>query len=77
MNITFENIQNMFNTINRNDINENSRNLVDDDIIDSIDMMKLILEIEKFIGKNLDAKYITPDNFEDFSTIKKMLEDAI
>ncbi|EAJ5673466.1 acyl carrier protein [Campylobacter lari] len=77
MNITFENIQNMFNAINRNDINENSRNLVDDDIIDSIDMMKLILEIEKFTGKNLDAKYITPDNFEDFSTIKKMLEDAI
>ncbi|EAI9065351.1 acyl carrier protein [Campylobacter lari] len=74
MNITFENIQNMFNAINRNDINENSRNLVDDD---SIDMMKLILEIEKFTGKNLDAKYITPDNFEDFSTIKKMLEDAI
>ncbi|EAI0925249.1 acyl carrier protein, partial [Campylobacter lari] len=30
MNITFENIQNMFNAINRNDINENSRNLVDD-----------------------------------------------
>ncbi|BEK14573.1 acyl carrier protein [Campylobacter lari] len=74
MNITFENIQNMFNAINRNDINENSRNLVDDDIIDSMDMMKLILEIEKFIGKNLDAKYITPDNFEDFSAIKNMLE---
>ncbi|MCW0188523.1 acyl carrier protein [Campylobacter lari] len=69
-----ENIQNMFNAINRSDINESSRNLVDDDIIDSMDMMKLILEIEKFIGKNLDAKYITPDNFEDFSAIKNMLE---
>ncbi|EAL5903549.1 acyl carrier protein [Campylobacter lari] len=77
MEITFESIQKMFNAINRSDINENSRNLVDDDIIDSIDMMKLILEIEKFIGKNLDAKYITPDNFEDFSTIKNMLEEVI
>ncbi|EAJ0333513.1 acyl carrier protein [Campylobacter lari] len=74
MNITIENIQNMFNAINRSDINESSRNLVDEDIIDSMDMMKLILEIEKFIGKNLDAKYITPDNFEDFSAIKNMLE---
>ncbi|EAH5178104.1 TPA: acyl carrier protein [Campylobacter lari] len=64
----------MFNAINRSDINESSCNLVDDDIIDSMDMMKLILEIEKFIGKNLDAKYITPDNFEDFSAIKNMLE---
>ncbi|EIY6494559.1 acyl carrier protein [Campylobacter lari] len=64
----------MFNAINRSDINESSRNLVDEDIIDSMDMMKLILEIEKFIGKNLDAKYITPDNFEDFSAIKNMLE---
>ncbi|EAK0818427.1 acyl carrier protein [Campylobacter lari] len=77
MNINFEDIQKMFNAINRSDINENSRNLVDDDSIDSIDMMKLILEIEKFIGKNLDAKYITPDNFEDFSTIKNMLEEVI
>ncbi|WP_393924629.1 acyl carrier protein [Campylobacter lari] len=74
MNINFEDIQNMFNAINRSDINESSRNLVDEDIIDSMDMMKLILEIEKFIGKNLDAKYITPDNFEDFSAIKNMLE---
>ncbi|EAH8152693.1 acyl carrier protein [Campylobacter lari] len=74
MNINFEDIQKMFNAINRSDINESSRNLVDDDIIDSMDMMKLILEIEKFIGKNLDAKYITPDNFEDFSAIKNMLE---
>ncbi|EGK8009192.1 acyl carrier protein [Campylobacter lari] len=77
MEITFESIQKMFNAINRSDINESSRNLVDDDIIDSMDMMKLILEIEKFIGKNLDAKYITPDNFEDFSAIKKMLEEVI
>ncbi|AWH55661.1 acyl carrier protein [Campylobacter lari] len=74
MNINFEDIQKMFNAINRSDINESSCNLVDDDIIDSMDMMKLILEIEKFIGKNLDAKYITPDNFEDFSAIKNMLE---
>ncbi|WP_393919745.1 acyl carrier protein [Campylobacter lari] len=74
MNINFEDIQKMFNAINRSDINESSRNLVDEDIIDSMDMMKLILEIEKFIGKNLDAKYITPDNFEDFSAIKNMLE---
>ncbi|MCV3392918.1 acyl carrier protein [Campylobacter sp. IFREMER_LSEM_CL2101] len=77
MEITFESIQKMFDAINRNDINESSRNLVDDDIIDSMDMMKLILEIEKFIGKNLDAKYITPDNFEDFSAIKNMLEEVI
>ncbi|HEC1775606.1 acyl carrier protein [Campylobacter sp. 2352 PW] len=77
MSITLENIQNMFNAINRSDINESSRNLVDDDVIDSMDMMRLILEIEKFIGKSLDAKYITPDNFEDFSTIKNMLEKVI
>ncbi|RKO64048.1 acyl carrier protein [Campylobacter sp. P255] len=77
MNVSFDDIQNMFNAINRSDINQNSLNLVDEDIIDSIDMMKLILEIEKFIGKSLDAKYITPDNFEDFSTIKKMLEEVI
>lgn len=74
MQVSFDDIQKMFDNINRSDVKPTSLNLVDEDIIDSIDMMKLILEIEKFIGKNLDAAYITPDNFEDFASIKNMLE---
>lgn len=74
MQVTFEDIQRMFNNIGRNDVNEASCDLVDEDIIDSMDMMKLILEIETFLGKNLDAQYIIPDNFKDFSSIKTMLE---
>lgn len=75
MQVTFEDIQRMFNNIGRNDVNETSCDLVDEDIIDSMDMMKLILEIETFLGKNLDAQYIIPDNFKDFSSIKNMLEN--
>ncbi|MBF7044876.1 acyl carrier protein [Campylobacter volucris] len=75
MQVTFEDIQRMFNNIGRNDVNEASCDLVDEDIIDSMDMMKLILEIETFLGKNLDAKYIIPDNFKDFTSIKNMLEN--
>ena len=73
MEASLQDIKDLFNKIGRDDINENSDNLVDDDIIDSVDMMKLMLEIEKILGKPLDSKYILPENFKNFNTIKTML----
>ncbi|OCX43601.1 acyl carrier protein [Campylobacter ornithocola] len=70
-------VKTIFENIGRYDIDENAKNLVDEDIIDSVDMMKLIVEIEKFFNKSLDAKFITPDNFKDFQSIQQMLEQAM
>ncbi|EAI2978392.1 TPA: acyl carrier protein [Campylobacter coli] len=70
-------IQSIFNNIERADINENMENLIEDDIIDSMDMMKLIIEIEKTFNKPLNSKYITPDNFKNFQSIKNMLQEAM
>ncbi|EAH8202164.1 acyl carrier protein, partial [Campylobacter lari] len=56
---------------------ENSKNLLSDDIIDSIDIMALVSEIEKYYKKPLDAKYIIAENFESFENIKKMIEQAM
>ncbi|EMS7836244.1 acyl carrier protein [Campylobacter coli] len=70
-------IQSIFNNIERTDINENMENLIEDDIIDSMDMMKLIIEIEKTFNKPLNSKYITPDNFKNFQSIKNMLQEAM
>lgn len=63
--------------IERTDINESMENLVSEDFIDSIDIMALVAEIEKFYKKPLKAEFITPENFESFENIKKMLETAM
>ncbi|MFQ6343064.1 acyl carrier protein [Campylobacter sp. VTCC 70190] len=69
-------IKQFFINIDRTDIDENMQNLVSEDIIDSIDIMALVAEIEKFYKKPLKAELITPENFESFQSIKSMLNQA-
>ncbi|ELG8494999.1 acyl carrier protein [Campylobacter upsaliensis] len=71
-----EQIKQFFINIERTDIDENMDNLVSDDVIDSIDIMALVTEIEKHYGKALKAEFINAENFENFASIKKMLESA-
>ncbi|MBZ7973705.1 acyl carrier protein [Campylobacter molothri] len=70
-------VKQFFININRSDIDENMTDLVSEDIIDSIDIMALVSEIEKYYKKPLKAEFITPENFESFKSIKNMLEQAI
>ncbi|EAH9280979.1 acyl carrier protein [Campylobacter jejuni] len=70
-------IKQFFINIDRADIDESMKNLVNEDLIDSIDIMALVAEIEKFYKKSLKAEFITPENFESFESIKKMIKDAI
>ncbi|HEA7843243.1 TPA: acyl carrier protein, partial [Campylobacter coli] len=56
---------------------ESMDNLVSEDIIDSIDIMDLVAEIEKFYKKPLKAEFITPENFENFKNIKKMIDTTM
>lgn len=72
-----QNIKQFFINIERTDIDENMQNLVSEDFIDSIDIMALVAEIEKFYQKPLKAEFITPENFESFEDIQKMLELAM
>ncbi|MBZ7941333.1 acyl carrier protein [Campylobacter molothri] len=70
-------VKQFFINIERTDIDENMQNLVSEDIIDSIDIMALVAEIEKYYKKPLKAEFITPENFESFENIQKMLELAM
>ncbi|MBZ7966546.1 acyl carrier protein [Campylobacter sp. RM9756] len=70
-------VKQFFANIERTDIDENMTDLVSEDIIDSIDIMALVAEIEKYYKKPLKAEFITPENFESFSSIKQMLELAM
>lgn len=76
MEINIQKIQEFFLNIERADIDENSTNLISEDLIDSIDIMALVAEIEKYYKKPLNAEFISPENFEDFQSIKNMLEKA-
>ncbi|XAK36487.1 acyl carrier protein [Campylobacter coli] len=69
-------IKQFFININRTDIDERMQNLVSEDILDSIDIMALVAEIEKYYKKPLKAEFITPENFESFQSIKNMTKQA-
>lgn len=69
-------IKQFFINIDRADIDENMQDLVSEDLIDSIDIMALVAEIEKFYKKPLKAEFITPENFESFQAIKNVIEQA-
>lgn len=69
-------IKQLFINIGRTDINESMQNLVSDDIIDSIDIMALVAEIERFYKSPLSAEFIVSENFENFTKISAMLKKA-
>ncbi|HJE66577.1 MAG TPA: acyl carrier protein [Campylobacter avium] len=70
-------IKEFFKNIGRDDIDENMQNLLSEDIIDSMDIMALVTEIEKFYKKPLKAEFVRAENFEDFQSIKNMIQKAI
>ena len=69
-------IKQFFINIGKGNIDENATNLVSDGLIDSLDIMRLINEIEKFYKQALDFDYIREENFESFESIEKMLKKA-
>ncbi|BEJ61502.1 acyl carrier protein [Campylobacter jejuni] len=70
-------IKQFFINIGKGDIDENEQNLVSNDIIDSLDILNLVNEIEKYYDKELDSSLIQPKNFESFENIKEMIKKAL
>lgn len=71
-----EEIKQFFKEIGKENIDENSKNLVTNGLIDSLDIMKLVTQIEDFYNQELDMDFIMPENFEDFKTIETMIKKA-
>ncbi len=69
-------IKKIFENIGRSDIDENMQNLVQNGIIDSLDVLNLVNEIEKYYEKELDSDFIEVNNFENFESIEKMIKKA-
>ncbi|EAL8576474.1 acyl carrier protein [Campylobacter jejuni] len=71
-----EEIKQFFKEIGKENIDNNSKNLVTNGLIDSLDIMKLVTQIEDFYDQELDMDFIMPENFEDFKTIGAMIKKA-
>ncbi|OEW91551.1 phosphopantetheine-binding protein [Campylobacter jejuni] len=71
-----EEIKQFFKEIGKENIDEDSKNLVTNGLIDSLDIMKLVTQIEDFYDQELDMDFIMPENFEDFKTIETMIKKA-
>ncbi|ECK2570974.1 MULTISPECIES: acyl carrier protein [Campylobacter] len=69
-------IKQFFINIGKGDIDENEQNLVSNDIIDSIDILNLVNEIEKYYNKTLDSDFMRSMYFESFESIQKMIKKA-
>lgn len=69
-------VKEFFVEIDRDEISADMTNLVADGHIDSLDIMALVAQIEKYYQKPLDAKFIDASNFESFAAIENMLNLA-
>lgn len=70
-------IKELFEKIERDDITPEMNGLLSGGIIDSLDIMALVAEIEKRYKKPLDAEFLELENFENFASIKAMIDKAM
>ena len=55
---------------------ENSANLVDEGILDSLEIVEIISSIEETFSITIDPDKIDPDNFQSADAMWKMIQDA-
>ncbi|AQW81325.1 hypothetical protein CPIN18021_0990 [Campylobacter pinnipediorum subsp. caledonicus] len=70
-------LKRIFEKIGKPNIDVTAKNMITSGILDSIDIMKIIVEIDTIIGKPLDSKFIKIENFESFDKIENMIKEAM
>lgn len=53
---------------------ENEKNLVDDGILDSIEIVTIIAEVEEEFGISVEPDEIDPDNFQSIEAIYRLIK---
>lgn len=54
---------------------ENETALIDDELIDSLDLMQLISELEEAYDIEIGMEYIVPENFNSASAILNLINE--
>lgn len=52
----------------------NATNLVSDGIIDSFDILQIVMKLEEEFDIEIEPQYIEPENFNSAKAIKEMIE---
>ena len=73
----FSDIKEFFGSINRADIDEKSTDLLASGLIDSMDIISLASAIKNKYGKKMDARFLKAENFKNFDSITKMIEEYL
>ncbi|WP_069637450.1 hypothetical protein [Campylobacter pinnipediorum] len=70
-------LKRIFEKIGKPNIDVTAKNMITSGILDSIDIMKIIVQIDTIIGKPLDSKFIKIENFESFDKIENIIKEAM
>ncbi|EHD2890807.1 acyl carrier protein [Campylobacter jejuni] len=70
-------IKQFFINIGKGDISELDIDLFSSGKIDSLDIINLVGEIEKFYQVELDFEDLIPENFENFNSIRNLIDKGL
>lgn len=69
-----EKIIEILQAITENNNIENENGLIDDEILNSLELMELITELEDSFGISIEMEEIKPENFNDIDAICRLVE---
>ena len=58
-------------------VEDDNQDLLATDVLDSFSMVNLVIMIEEEYGIEIDAEYVTPDNFRSVKTIADLVNDIL
>ncbi|AXL34617.1 phosphopantetheine-binding protein [Campylobacter jejuni] len=67
-------IKQFFINIGKGHISEFDVDILSSGMIDSVDIMNLVAEIEKYYNVEISFDFIIPENFESFIAIQNMID---
>ncbi|EAJ9149016.1 acyl carrier protein [Campylobacter coli] len=70
-------IKNFFLNIGKGEVDETCEDLISSGIIDSLAIMALVGEIEKYYGIEVDFDYLVLENFINFRAIESMINQIL
>lgn len=63
--------------INEEIVEDTNRDLMESGILDSFDIVKMVVKLEEAFGADIDVDLVTPDNFRTAEAIIKLMESIL
>ncbi|EAI4084898.1 acyl carrier protein [Campylobacter jejuni] len=70
-------VKSFFENIGKGDVDETCEDLISLGVVDSLAIMALVGEIEKYYGVEVDFDYLVPENFINFRAIEDMINQIL